>query len=98
MKALEIIEREMGAKSHRVVYSDFSKINSNNNTLQPNSDELRNSYALNDAQINELIEVGLKIENIFGRPQDIEAINYKGEWYIVQTRAITKSPGGKNGK
>jgi len=50
----------------------------------------RRGDILNDAQLRELAAVGARIEEHFGRPQDIEwAIDKNGKLWIVQSRDIT---------
>ncbi len=44
---------------------------------------------LDDAQIKSLAELGIAIEKHYGHPQDIEWCLEKGQFYIVQSRAIT---------
>ena len=51
--------------------------------------ELQTRQALTDEQILQLEEMGRKIEEHFGRPQDIEWCFVDGEFYIVQSRPIT---------
>jgi phosphoenolpyruvate synthase/pyruvate phosphate dikinase len=51
--------------------------------------EQQNRQALTDAQILQLERMGRKIEDHFGRPQDIEWCLVDGTFYIVQSRPIT---------
>src|SRR5690606_33233245 len=51
--------------------------------------EERNRPALADDQILRLSELGKRIENHFGAPQDIEFCVEGGQIYIVQSRPIT---------
>ena len=44
---------------------------------------------LNDKLVKELARIGQKIENHYGKPQDIEWAIEKEEVYIVQSRAVT---------
>ena len=44
---------------------------------------------LTDKEINELIEIGLKIEKFYGSPQDIEWAIKNNQIYILQSRPIT---------
>lgn len=90
----QVIERDLGSKLYRIEYSEFSFDNQENHSLKENSDGLKNSYALNDGQIKRLFSTGMKIEKIFGKPQDIEAVFFKDKLYIVQTRNITTNNGG----
>ncbi len=51
--------------------------------------ELQSRQVVNDALIKELARFGKKLENHYGKPQDIEWAIEKGTVFIVQTRAIT---------
>lgn len=51
--------------------------------------EQQQRQALTDEQIRQLADTGRKIEQHFGRPQDIEWCLVEGEFYIVQSRPIT---------
>ena len=51
--------------------------------------ERQNRQALTDEQILQLERMGRKIEEHFGRPQDIEWCLVDGTFYIVQSRPIT---------
>src|SRR5437660_9743163 len=51
--------------------------------------EWQNRQALTDEQILELEHIGRKIEEHFGRPQDIEWCLVDDTFYIVQSRPIT---------
>ncbi len=44
---------------------------------------------LNDKEIEEIYKIALKIEEIFGKPQDIELGIYKGKVWVFQSRDIT---------
>lgn len=44
---------------------------------------------LSKAQLQELYEVGLAVEELFGKPQDIEWAYAYGKLYLLQTRPIT---------
>ncbi|MGN8059650.1 phosphoenolpyruvate synthase [Pedobacter sp. 22163] len=51
--------------------------------------EEQNSQALTDEQILQLGQLGRKIEEHFGHPQDIEWCLVDGRFYIVQSRPVT---------
>jgi pyruvate, water dikinase len=52
--------------------------------------ERREEPCLEDAQLEELVEVGRRVERHFGSPQDIEwAIAREGELFLVQSRPVT---------
>lgn len=63
--------------------------------------ERQNRSALTDNQVLQLEQIGRKIEEHFGYPQDIEWCLFKNEVYIVQARPITilyPVPDVKDGK
>lgn len=51
--------------------------------------ERQNRQALTDEQILQLEQIGRKIEEHFGHPQDIEWCLAEGTFYIVQSRPVT---------
>ncbi len=51
--------------------------------------ELQQRQVLDEKQIKELARLGKKLEEHYGKPQDIEWAIEKGEIFIVQTRAVT---------
>ncbi len=51
--------------------------------------ELQEKQVIHQKHIRELARLGLKIEEHYGKPQDIEWAVEKGEAYIVQSRAVT---------
>jgi pyruvate,water dikinase len=44
--------------------------------------------SLNDGQLAELMQLGLRVEEYFGRPSDIEWALSQGQFYLLQARAI----------
>ena len=50
--------------------------------------EMMDATTLSEEQVNELGSIGLKIEDVFGFPQDIEWAYQKGELFILQSRNI----------
>ena len=51
--------------------------------------DLQEKQILNHAQIKELARFGIRIEEHYGKPQDIEWAIEKDQIYIVQSRAVT---------
>ena len=49
-----------------------------------------NNYSLTETQIKSLMLLAKKIENIFGKPQDIEFTIKDNQIYVLQSRPITK--------
>lgn len=60
-------------------------------TLEVKSRDLQQEkHTLSDEKIKELVELGKKIENHYGKPQDIEwAIDEQNKIWILQSRPIT---------
>ncbi len=55
----------------------------------PIFDKYRHVASLNNEQLMELVKIGIKIENYFRKPQDIEfTYDKKGKLYILQTRPL----------
>lgn len=52
-------------------------------------DSYKEKQVLTDKQIVELADTGIKIQNSFGNPQDIEWGYYENKFYILQSRPIT---------
>lgn len=51
--------------------------------------EVAGQGALDDAQLRELAELSLHVEDRFGQPVDLEAAYADGRWYLLQARPIT---------
>ncbi|KXB02079.1 phosphoenolpyruvate synthase [candidate division MSBL1 archaeon SCGC-AAA261F19] len=56
---------------------------------QPTPSDKREAQTLNAEEARKLAEFGRKVEDHYGRPQDIEWAEEDGEIYLVQTRAVT---------
>jgi len=52
-------------------------------------EERRNARVLSDAEIGELVELGKRVEDHYGTPQDVEWAIYDDEIYMLQSRPIT---------
>ena len=79
----EIIEVAIGSKETQIIYGE-------KNTVEVKVDDNdRKKRALNDREISELINSGLKIEKHYKMPMDIEWAIKDDEVYILQARAIT---------
>jgi pyruvate,water dikinase len=52
-------------------------------------DEIADRAVLREVQVQELANIGLKIAEHYGKPQDIEWCLKDGTFYIVQARPIT---------
>ncbi|MUW14733.1 phosphoenolpyruvate synthase [Halorubrum sp. CBA1125] len=52
-------------------------------------DERRTARVLSDAEIERLVELGERVEDHYGTPQDVEWAIYDGEIFMLQSRPIT---------
>ena len=52
-------------------------------------DEKRSKRVLSDGEIAELVELGERVEDHYGTPQDVEWAIHGGEVYMLQSRPIT---------
>ena len=82
-KSGKIIAVTVGSKETQIVYAD------KNTTEEFVSADKRAMRSLNNTEIAGLVKVGLKIEQHYGIPMDIEWAIYHDEIYILQARAIT---------
>ena len=82
----EIIERQIADK--RIM---TARVNGGTKD-QPVPDELRTAPALDEQPALELLKLGVRIEDIYGMPMDIEWALADGEIAIVQARPITALP------
>jgi pyruvate,water dikinase len=93
-----ILSREIGAKASAV-----RPLPGGGTALTAASAEERREAVLSDDQARELAGLGLRIEEHYGAPQDIEwAVDEEGRIWILQTRPVTAAggpaaPGGAGG-
>ncbi len=80
----EIKKIEVKKKEYGLFRTDSGK--NEKRKLGPN---LQTAQVLNEKQVLELARLGKKLEEHYGRPQDIEWAAERGEILIVQTRAVT---------
>ncbi|WP_311171165.1 phosphoenolpyruvate synthase [Halobellus ordinarius] len=52
-------------------------------------EEKRSKRVLEDEEIDELVELGERVEDHYGTPQDVEWAVYDGDVYMLQSRPIT---------
>jgi len=83
-----ILRRSLGSKAIRMVYSTVpgERVKTEDTPL-----ELRNRFAISDADVQELARQALIIEQHYGRPMDIEWAKdgISGKLFIVQARPET---------
>lgn len=80
-QSLEIKAKDIQSQETMLIFKDGQ----NQEVPVPNGDQ----PALTDQQVKELAELGIKIENHWGFPCDIEWAMEKDKFYIVQSRPIT---------
>lgn len=82
--SLEIKGKNIEVQETMMVFQDGE------NKEVPVPKEKQDKSALEDNQIKKLIKLAIKIENHYGKPQDIEwAIDNQGNIWILQSRSIT---------
>ena len=59
------------------------------NEKKPIAKEVQERQKISEKEVKELARIGKKLEEHYGRPQDIEWAIEKNEIFIVQTRAVT---------
>ncbi len=79
IKKIEVKKQELG------MFRDEQ----GNNVKRKIDEDLQTRQAIPETQIIELARLGRKIEEHYGRPQDIEWAIEKGTIFIVQSRAVT---------
>lgn len=83
-KGGDILSRHTACKEKLIAYTADGGI-----VELDTPEEQRTAMALTDQQAAELTELGLKIEEHYGVPQDIEWGLANGKWYLLQARPIT---------
>lgn len=83
-KTREIKKTELRKKEYGLFRNDKGE-----NEKRPIPKDLQERQVLNEKQIQELARLGKKLEEHYGKPQDVEWAVEKEEVFIVQTRAVT---------
>ncbi|WP_449448152.1 phosphoenolpyruvate synthase [Thermomonas brevis] len=83
-----ILRRSLGSKQLRMVYSD---VPGERVRTEDTPAELRGTFSITDADVEELSKQALVIEQHYGRPMDIEwgKDGHTGKLYILQARPET---------
>jgi len=81
----KILQKKIGKKLIMIV-RDYAT----DKTIEiPVPKEKQEAQVLTEQEISKIAEYGLKLEQYYGKPQDIEGAIERGRIYIVQTRPIT---------
>ncbi|MDH3843425.1 MAG: phosphoenolpyruvate synthase, partial [Myxococcales bacterium] len=81
---VQLLSARIGSKSHKIVWGPDGA----QSRVDVPTDE-RELRVLDDARVLEIATLGLRIEQHYGSPQDIEWAIENGSLYIVQSRPIT---------
>lgn len=84
-RAGEIIRSVTGSKEEEIIYSKEGK----GTVRAAVSKERRDRLTLDAGQVRELVSAGMRIEEHYGHPMDIEWAIRDGRIYILQARSIT---------
>ena len=95
-----VYDRERGAVDEVTVADkkvEMVKDAETGETVQLDVDEdRRHERVLSDAEIGDLVELGERVEDHYGAPQDVEWAIYDGEIYMLQSRPITTIQEGES--
>jgi pyruvate,water dikinase len=87
-----IVEQRIGSKEFAIEYRPFSR-GTENSTHKRLPQRYREQLSVSEGVLTKIIAVALRIENIFGVPQDVEiVVNDAGRIIVVQARSITRLP------
>lgn len=75
----DLIDSTVAMKREMITASGVSEVTT----------DLRNVPSLTDVQLKELVHLGIKVENLYGQPMDIEWAFADGELVLLQARPIT---------
>lgn len=84
-KTLEIVDMHISQKERKIV--PLSMKSGVEEMIVPS--HIQSKQCLSEVEIDELVRLGLRIEEYFGSPQDIEWAVVRGSIYILQARDIT---------
>src|SRR5262249_19728133 len=91
--SLAVTDRQIGDKKSRVVFDTASR---QGTTIDDVPAPERRSATLTDDGLRTIVEMGRKLERIFGAPLDIEwALDPAGSFFLLQARPITTIPNGR---
>ncbi|MGR5133423.1 phosphoenolpyruvate synthase [Vibrio alfacsensis] len=85
-----IVKKTFGSKQIKMIYANSQEIGKQVEIIDTSAEE-RNTFSLNDDEINELAKQAMIIEKHYQRPMDIEWAKdgIDGKLYIVQARPET---------
>jgi len=95
-----VVDQELEIKAIKVANKKIAIVrnSSGSNEIVKLSPEKSESQVLTRAEIKEVADFAIKLENHYEKPQDIEFALEAGEVYIIQSRPITTLGNKKEGK
>ena len=84
-----ILDRQIGSKSVCMNLKPFDGNAADNVIITETPDYEKSMFSASQEIISKIFDIGMKIENIFGTPQDIELVVFNNDIGVVQTRPIT---------
>ncbi len=84
-----VVDRVTGAVRHAVIADKRTEIVPGTHGESAVPEERRHIPSLDAAQIDELRQLGLRVEALYGAPQDLEWAIAGGRLFLLQSRAIT---------
>ena len=85
-----ILRRSIGSKKLKMIFTENTEHETSTETIDVSTKE-QNSFSISDDEVMSIAEMGLKIEQHYGKPMDIEWAKdgISGDIYIVQARPET---------
>lgn len=80
------LQKVLGNKERFATIKDGNELTE---ILTPDSQ--RHKFVLKDKHLKSLAQISKQVESLFGQPQDVEWAFWQKEFYLVQSRPITKS-------
>lgn len=89
----EIVDRTVATQEKALVRNFGAAPGEEKNVWQSVPPDQARAQKLTDEEIGRIAELGMLVEKHYGKPQDIEWAQEKGEFYIVQARPVTVTGG-----
>jgi rifampicin phosphotransferase len=91
-----VVERASGKLVRQVIgdKSMMTVLDTQGTHEQPVPADRRSQPSLSPTQVAQLARIGIRIEELYGRPMDVEWAVYHDQVFILQARPITTSPTG----
>ncbi len=96
-KSLGVLSKKIERQEHQLVRNQDAKAGEDNNVWLDIPAADGQAQKLTDEQIAELAEIGSRVEEHYGRPQDIEWAAEGGKFYLVQSRPVTVTGAADDG-